>query len=80
MTTRKMTMTTVSLLAGLRIAAAADIERRTIEAPPSPPYHVWPSTPPADCPFPKSDRIAGIAFTGKHAEYTGADTWYPSWA
>jgi hypothetical protein len=21
-----------------------------------------------------------VAFTGRHAEYTGADTWYPSWA
>ena len=40
----------------------------------------WPSDPPADCPFPQSDAIAGIAFTGRHAEYTGADTWYPSWA
>ena len=37
------------------------------------------STPPADCPFQKSDSIA-VKFTGRHAEYTGADTWYPSWA
>lgn len=40
----------------------------------------WPSPPPADCPFPKSETVVGVAFTGRHAEYTGADTWYPSWA
>ena len=40
----------------------------------------WPSEPPADCPFPRSESLAGIVFTGRHAEYTGADTWYPSWA
>jgi alpha-L-fucosidase len=38
------------------------------------------SSPPADCPFAQSTDIGGIAFTGRHAEYTGADTWYPSWA
>jgi alpha-L-fucosidase len=27
-----------------------------------------------------SPDITGVAFTGRHAEYTGADTWYPSWA
>jgi hypothetical protein len=36
--------------------------------------------PPADCPFRLSDTIAGIRLTGRHAEYTQADTWYPSWA
>ena len=36
--------------------------------------------PPAGCPFPKSDTLVGVGFTGRHAEYTGADTWYPSWA
>jgi hypothetical protein len=41
---------------------------------------IWPSTPPADCPFESSDSIKALAFTGRHAEYTGADTWYPSWA
>ena len=38
---------------------------------------VWPY--PADCPFEQSDTIKALAFTGRHAEYTGADTWYPSW-
>jgi hypothetical protein len=40
----------------------------------------WPSQPPADCPFAPSPEIVGIRFTGRHAEYTDADTWYPSWA
>jgi hypothetical protein len=44
---------------------------------------VWPSTPPADIPFAKSDLLKGIRFTGRHKEYTeftDADTWFPSWA
>ena len=41
---------------------------------------VWPSEPPPDSPFPPSTAITGLAFTGRHAEYGGADTWYPSWA
>jgi|ERR1035437_5874462 hypothetical protein len=40
----------------------------------------WPSQPPKDCPFPASKTLAGIRFTGRHAEYANADTWYPSWA
>ena len=40
---------------------------------------LWPSEPPADCQAPKSEAATGIVFTGRHAEYTGADTWYPSW-
>lgn len=40
----------------------------------------WPSTRPADCPFENSKEMTGIAFTGRHGEYTGADTWYPTWA
>jgi len=40
----------------------------------------WPSTPPRDCPLERSEDFAGIAFTGRHKEYTRADTWYPSWA
>jgi hypothetical protein len=41
---------------------------------------VWPSEPPASCPFQKSTDITGIAFTGRHVRYANADTWYPSWA
>jgi len=40
----------------------------------------WRSEPPADCPFKPSTVLTGVVFTGRHAEYTGADTWYPSWA
>ena len=40
----------------------------------------WPSEPPAGCPFPPSPTLRGIEFTGRHASYTNADTWYPSWA
>ena len=47
---------------------------------PAEPATVWPSKPPADCPFEKSKDLLGIAFTGRHKEYTAADTWYPSWA
>jgi hypothetical protein len=35
---------------------------------------------PAGCPFPASADFAAFEFTGRHAEYTDADTWYPSWA
>lgn len=41
---------------------------------------LWPSEPPAGCPFAKSSELVEIVFTGRHAEYTQADTWYPSWA
>jgi hypothetical protein len=40
----------------------------------------WKSAPPTDCPFEPSRDLRGIAFTGRHAEYTRADTWYPMWA
>ncbi|MCX6345553.1 MAG: hypothetical protein NT018_10865 [Armatimonadetes bacterium] len=35
---------------------------------------------PAGCPFKQSEVIKQVLFTGRHAEYTKADTWYPSWA
>jgi hypothetical protein len=41
---------------------------------------IWPSQPPADIPFEASKDLTGIAFTGRHAQYAHADTWYPSWA
>ena len=40
----------------------------------------WPDTPPEDCPLPQSAKISRIRFTGRYANYTGADTWYPMWA
>jgi hypothetical protein len=50
-------------------------------ADPVPPYPgVWPSTAPMVCPFPRSGELTGLNFTGRHAEYENADTWYPSWA
>lgn len=54
----------------------------------SPAYKIWPSEPPADCPFESSTVITGIAFTGKYITYNDdnndlehmiGDTWYPSW-
>ena len=41
---------------------------------------IGPGQSPADCPFQKSDALVGISFTGRHAEFTHADTWYPTWA
>ena len=40
----------------------------------------WNTDPPEGCPIERSPDLKGIAFTGRHAEYTWADTWYPSWA
>jgi hypothetical protein len=41
---------------------------------------IFPSTAPMVCPFPPSTTLAEPLFTGRHAEYEAADTWYPSWA
>jgi len=41
---------------------------------------VWESAIPDDCPFERSKTFKGFFFTDRHAEYTRADTWYPSWA
>ena len=63
--------------------ATESVTSTLIDSPPPPPANAfvpWPSQVPLDCPYPKSDTIVGAAFTGRHAEYTGADTWYPSWA
>ncbi|MHB8523269.1 MAG: hypothetical protein ACYDH9_21295 [Limisphaerales bacterium] len=76
-------MTTSVLVAvAAVIGAAANVgaAEPLVPAPNPPSDQVWPSTPPPDCPFPKSVELAGVAFTGRHAEYTQADTWYPSWA
>lgn len=40
----------------------------------------WPSAAPEDCPFEPSESVTGMVFTGRHARYTEADGWYPSWA
>src|ERR1035437_2116376 len=39
----------------------------------------WSSPPPTNCPFEASKDFSGLLFTGQHAEYTHADTWYLSW-
>ena len=41
---------------------------------------IWPSEPPTNCPFKPTKSVTAFVFTGRHAEYTHADTWYPSWA
>jgi len=41
---------------------------------------IWPNTPPKDCPFLQSAHLSSLSFTGRHINYTNADTWYPSWA
>ena len=41
---------------------------------------IWPSEPPPDCPFERSQDLVGVAFTGRHSDYKVADTFYPSWA
>lgn len=78
---------TVVLLTSL--AAAADAPRwsggRAGDAldpaiqPEFAPY-AWPDEPPDDCPHPRSTDLVGVRFTGRYANYTGADTWYLSWA
>lgn len=40
----------------------------------------WPDQPPDECRFPRSEQIRAIKFTGRYANYTGADTFYPVWA
>jgi len=40
----------------------------------------WQTPPPRNCPVARSEVIGGLLFTGRHAEYAHADTWYPSWA
>lgn len=42
--------------------------------------YTWPDEPPANCPHPRSTSVQGLRFTGRYANYTGADTWYPTWA
>jgi hypothetical protein len=58
---------------GTWLAAASDLRQQSG-------LRIWPSKPPEDCPFAPSSAIKGIGFTGRHAFYTSADTWYPSWA
>jgi hypothetical protein len=62
-------------------AAAQESVRQALAAEPAPKASiVWPDVAPPDCPFPKSEESRGVEFTGRHARYANADTWYPSWA
>jgi hypothetical protein len=38
------------------------------------------SASPESCPFASSNALTDLIFTGRFANYTSADTWYPSWA
>jgi len=71
-----------NLVAVLILTAVAPGSARTQEAQDSEAYApiAWPSQPPASCPFPPSEDVAGMTFTGRHREYTMADCWNPSWA
>ena len=70
-----------SSLAGLSASAEpANVEMRNIKAPTSAYERVVRAEVPEGCPFAESSAFAGVGFTRRHAEYTDADTWYPSWA
>jgi len=43
------------------------------------PAFLWPNEPPKDIPFAHSSLLTGVEFTGRYANYGGADTWYPTW-
>ncbi len=78
-TDMRMTPTALpAVIFGLALPLVAG--ERLVDAPPKVAYRVWDTPPPAGCPFEPSATIKGLGFTGRHAEYTGADTWYPSWA
>ncbi|MBN1422347.1 MAG: hypothetical protein JXP34_26465 [Planctomycetes bacterium] len=68
------------LAAHLSLAPAAPgASERVVDLPPVG-WQVWPNRPPADCPFPRSEALTGILFTGVHSDYRCGDTFYPSWA
>jgi len=63
------------------VAAGGNAVERIVVAPPVwSGFGEWPTEPPADCPFPRSETFRGVSFTSRHVEYARADTWYPSWA
>jgi len=73
---------TLFVLGALLLAAGCGHQNsvKTAGTSQRPSVSVWPSEPPSGCPFPLSNEITGIAFTGRHREYEHADTWFPSWA
>ncbi|MGN1421004.1 MAG: hypothetical protein ACI4XC_05780 [Eubacterium sp.] len=40
---------------------------------------IWHNEKFENCPFPQSSQFSGILLTGRYANYTNADTFYPSW-
>ena len=62
------------LSSGMLVSAGAALRVAGDEA------NAWPSENPAGCPFTPSAELGGIRFTGRHREYTNADTWFPTWA
>lgn len=60
-------------------SAGGETQSRLIDAPDIG-ETLWPSQPPADCPFEPSPDLTGVVFTGRHSDYRCGDTWYPSWA
>jgi len=83
---RQLALLSYSLAASLAIAAGQSPAPSSPAAgSPSPtpvPFRsgVWPSRPPSNCPFPPSESLAAVDFTGRYAGYGFADTWFPSWA
>ena len=75
-------MVALALGCGRALAAGTDgTDTRPAAAPATQiALRIWPSEPPADCPFKLSATLVGLGFTGRHTEYKNADTWYPSWA
>jgi len=62
------------------LAARSSVGSPGVAAPTHPYPGEWKSQVPANCPIPASPAFHGTSFTGRHREYAGADTWYPSWA
>ena len=74
----KLTTHIITLAVVISCAAISMAATKLVDAPVA--STDWSSRPPAGCPFVPSPSMAGVHFTGRHAEYTHADTWYPSWA
>ncbi len=74
------TLIMAGMVAGQCAGADVAYQQRIVPFEPEPwgPM-LWPSEVPEDCPFPQSEELAGIVFTGNAATYTYSDTWYPSW-
>jgi hypothetical protein len=71
-------LTTLAVSSFSTVSAAEDAKQERDSAATN--GFAWPSTIPADCPFPRSPTLTGVYFTGKHSDYHCGDTFYPSWA